>query len=340
MPTLIQDKTGIFYIVYTVRGKRVWRTTGTRNRTRAYTAFLKASTDTSPVIHQTKAPLLSKCAADFLDYVKANLSPKTLSTYELVLKRFREHFGKIDIDQIGTREMDFYKIDRSKKVSPSSVNIELRGIKAFFNCLKRWEIISRNPCEGIKFVRLPQQLPAYLTEADLNKLINSLEDEWLRKIVIFAAMTGARLGEVMNLDWKDVNLTNRTALIHSSISYTVKGGRMRSVPLNSTVYELLMKDPNKDGLVFPGKRGGDANLNFVSASFRKAVRKAGIDRRIHFHSLRHTFASLLVKNGVSLYQVQKLLGHTTSRVSEIYAHLQTGDLHEVVDIINLNPRIE
>lgn len=115
---------------------------------------------------------------------------------------------------------------------------------------------------------------------------------------------------------------------------------MRNVPLNTTAYELQMREPNKAGLVFPGNRGGDANLNFVSASFRKAVRKAGIDRRIHFHSLRHTFASLLVKNGVSLYQVQKLLGHTTSRVTEIYAHLQTGDLHDVVDIINLNPRIE
>ena len=236
--------------------------------------------------------------------------------------------------------MDSYKIDRSKKVSPSSVNIELRAIKAFFNCLKRWEIISKNPCEGIKPVRLPQQLPAYLTETDLKRLINSIEDEWLRKIVIFAAVTGARLGEVTNLDWKDVNLVNRTVLIHSSISYTVKGGRMRTIPLNNTVYDLLAAMTEKGGLVFPGKHRWNANLNFVSASFRKAVRKAGIDRRIHFHSVRHTFASLLVKHGVSLYQVQKLLGHTTSRVTEIYAHLQTGDLHEVVDIIDLNPKIE
>ena len=82
-----------------------------------------------------------------------------------------------------------------------------------------------------------------MTETDLNKLINSLEDEWLMKIVIFAAMTGARVGVVMNLDWKDINFANRKVLIHNSISYTGKGARMRSVPLNSTFYEMLMKEP-------------------------------------------------------------------------------------------------
>ena len=140
------------------RKKSVWRSTETRTRTRAYAAFLKASTDIKSVIEPNTPPLLSKCIADFLDYVRANLSPKTFSIYVSVLKRLREHFGKAAIDEITTREMDFYKIDRSKKVSAPSVNVELRSIKAFLNCLIRWDIIANNPCEEIKFVQLPKQL--------------------------------------------------------------------------------------------------------------------------------------------------------------------------------------
>lgn len=334
MPTLVQDKTGIFFVVYSIDKKRVWRSTKTRNKTEAYRILLaNPSLDGSKNLGETH--LLSHCIAQYLDYVKANFSHKTFSTYQFTLKRFFEHFGDVQIETIGTRGIDFYKIGRSKSVSPSTINIELRALKAFFNCLTRWETIAKSPCDGVKPIRIPESLPAYLSHQELKNLLDGMKDPWLKPIVTFAAMTGARLGEIMNLSWENVNLVNRTVTIRSNISFTVKGGRMRTIPLNDTAYRLLNGMSLKEGLVFPGKRGGPANLNFVSKSFRVAVRSSGLVRGLHFHSLRHTFASLLVKNGVSLYQVQKLLGHTTSRITEIYAHLQTGDLQDVVKTISI-----
>ncbi len=110
---------------------------------------------------------------------------------------------------------------------------------------------------------------------------------------------------------------------------------MRVIPLNQTAVELLQRKTLREGLVFRGKRAGKVNPNFVGEKIREAIRRAGLDRRLHFHSLRHTFASLLVMKGVSLYQVQKLLGHSSPQITEMYAHLQNGEMHGVVEKIAL-----
>jgi integrase len=153
--------------------------------------------------------------------------------------------------------------------------------------------------------------------------------------VLFAAMTGARRGEILNLTWDDVNLKERLVTIHSSVNYRVKGGKVRVVPLNETVARLLDSMPDKRGLVFKGVRGETANGNHVGRRFRCAARELGFDRKLHFHSLRHSFASLLVQKGVSLYHVQKLLGHSSTRVTEVYAHLQNTKMHDVVAKIDI-----
>ena len=126
----------------------------------------------------------------------------------------------------------------------------------------------------------------------------------------------------------------RLVTIHSSVNYRVKGGKVRVVPLNETVACLLESMPDKKGLVFKGIRGETANGNFVGRRFRDTVREMGFDRKLQFHSLRHSFASLLVQKGVSLYHVQKLLGHSSTRVTEVYAHLQNTKNASVLSKIN------
>ena len=207
----------------------------------------------------------------------------------------------------------------ARRVSPATVNIELRSIKAFFNTLKRWQIITENPCEGIRQIRITEQPPIFFTEAELKTLVDSISEPWLRGIVIFAAMTGARLGEVLNLAWSDVDIQRRSITVRSTEAYRVKGGRMRTIPMNHTILALLSAITHREGLVFRGMRGGRANSNFVSEKFRQEVRRHDFGRRLHFHSLRHTFASLLVQKRASLYQSRNS-GHSSVQMTEKYAH--------------------
>lgn len=338
MPSLIRTKSGIFYIVSTVNGKRVWRTTRTRKRTVAYQQFLLAATSTPNSVVERGEKTLSEAVENFLASVRVNLAPKTHEVYKHSLAHLRAFVGDDrPVGSITSWDIDQYKIQRAALVRPTTVNIELRSVKSFFNALRRWEMVPKNPCDGVALVRIPEAPPCYIPKDQIPALLGAFREAWLREIVTFAVMTGARLGEILNLRWEDVDLKNRTAFIRSGPSYRVKGGKMRILPLNETVIEMLSRRAIREGVVFKGKRGQRANPDFVSRKFRETVRPLGFDRRIHFHSLRHTFASLLVGSGVSLYKVQKLLGHSSPRVTEVYSHLQHSEMHDVVRVLVLTP---
>ena len=330
MSCLIREKkSGIYYIVSNQGGKRVWKSTRTRDKKEAYQVYLIFSKE----ISKSKPRNLSSCIQEYMQYAKTNFASKTQDIYKLTLDHLLAAVGDIDVGKITTLAIEQYKNQRAEKVKAATVNIELRTMNAFFNCLKRWEIVTKNPCDGVRQIRIADVIPAYLSLEQLKSLLESMKDPWLKEIVIFAVMTGTRLGEITNVKWDDVNLINRMITIRSSNAYQVKGGKLRVIPMNETLVRLLEAKEPKQGIVFKGKRGGRANGNFVSENFREAIRKNGFDRRLHFHSLRHTFASLLVTNGTSLYQVQRLLGHSSTKMTEIYAHLQGSGLQNVVETI-------
>jgi site-specific recombinase XerD len=334
MSCLVRDKRGIFHVVTYVKGKHVWQSTRTRKRAEAFKVL--AQIETSPSPGQAERGI-GKYVQEYLAHVKANFSPKTHEIYRIALNHLIDFTGNMQVDELNTHLIDQYKVHRLPSVTPTTVNVETRAIRTFFNCLKRWEVIAKNPCDGVHQIRIAEELPTYFAEKELARLIDGLKDEWLRRIVLFAAMTGARRGEILNLTWDDVNLKDRLVTIHSSSNYRVKGGKVRVVPLNETVARLLESMPDKKGLVFKGIRGEKANGNHVGCRFRSAVRELGFDRKLHFHSLRHSFASLLVQKGVSLYHVQKLLGHSSARVTEVYAHLQNAKMHDIVAEIDISP---
>ncbi|MEX2191581.1 MAG: site-specific integrase, partial [Bacteroidota bacterium] len=135
-----------------------------------------------------------------------------------------------------------------------------------------------------------------------------------------------------NLKWKDVDLERRLIRVSNSETFTTKTGKTRTVPMNERVY-VLLKDRNthmheEHVFTFEGK---PIRPDFLSRKFRFCIRKSGLPRALHFHSLRHTFATWLVQGSVSIYEVQKLLGHSSLAVTQIYSHLAASELHNAVN---------
>jgi integrase len=322
MPTLIRYPNGVFYIVSTEKRQRVWRSLHTKNRTEAYQRFL----DLSPKPKDPSRPDLLDAERQYMEYVRTNLSAKTCKVYENTFKIFNAFIGSKVLAEIGPWDIERFKTLRIAKVSPNTVNHSLRGLRAFFNKLVAWNILEKTPCRGVKDIRLADMVRPYLSKEDLLKLLGHTRGTDLHDIILFAAMTGLRRGELINLTWEDTDLSRGTILVKSNASFQTKSGKTRVVPMNSTVRELLHGMQSRQGYLFPGDRGEKHNGNFLTQRFRMAIRQCGLNRDLHFHSLRHTFASLLVKEGVSLYHVQKLLGHSSSRVTEIYAHLGSAEL--------------
>lgn len=331
MPSLIKDKSGTFYIVFADQNKRIWRSLKTKDRREAYKRFLSEQNGKP----SKKGLTLLRAGDEYLSFVKTNLSPKTHEAYTKTFKHLRTHFGDCPVEKLTSREIELYKSERSSKVSAQTVNHELRMVRAFFNRLKDWDLVTENPCDRVGDIRVVETTRPYLNSADLGKLLDHLKGSSLRDVVLFAAMTGLRRGEIVNLRWTDVDLERNLIIVRSSVSYQTKAGKIRNVPLNSAAKSILETRGRVAEFVFPGKRGGRLNGNFIRARFKKAVRDCGLEPILHFHSLRHTFASLLVQRGISLYHVQKLLGHSSTRVTEIYAHLSGAELQPSVDKLSI-----
>lgn len=328
MASLIKHRSGVFYIIESIAGKRVWRSLHTRNRTEAFRSFLSES---KSHVKKPKSLSLTDAQDQYKDYVRTNFAERTVSVYENVFIIFNRFVGDVELSEITTHDIDLYKAHRIKEVSPSTVNHDLRSLKAFFNRLLVWKLIESNPCTGTKGIRIVDTIRPYLSKEDLLKVLKHTKGTQLHDIILLAAMTGLRRGELLGLTWQDVDLKQGTLLVHSTIGHQTKGGKIRLVPLNTAVRDLLENMPKTEGVIFTGERGGWKKGDFVAKCFKKACKDCELDSKLHFHSLRHTFASLLVKEGVSLYHVQRLLGHSSSRVTEIYAHLGTTELSGSVE---------
>ena len=163
-------------------------------------------------------------------------------------------------------------------------------------------------------------------------MINVIDKEDVKELVIFAVNTGLRQGELLSLQFRQVNFSNRTIVLDNQTHIT-KSKRIRSVPLNETAFNIIQKRNNgKFQNVFTLRESG-IKQDWIVHNFKKYVLKARINPKLHFHSLRHTFASWLVQGGVSIYHVSKLLGHSDVKITGIYSHLRQEDLLNSVQIL-------
>jgi len=158
-------------------------------------------------------------------------------------------------------------------------------------------------------------------------------------------LTGARLGEVLGLEWHRIQFTNNVILIgqmwcaiSNKVIYTTKGKKDRIVPLNSLLKKELgaMKNHTKGSFLFSDVVGRPIDpKNFRSRNWEKDLKAAGI-RKLRIHDARHTYASLFVMSGGSIYDLKKVLGHVDVKTTEKYAHLSSDHLASVRDIIKPN----
>jgi integrase len=261
---------------------------------------------------EEKSKRLSDFTAEFLAFAGTTYSAKTNEMYERILRVFREHTGDMLLSKITAQQVDAYKAARLCKVKAVSVNIEIRTLRAAFSTAKRWKLITENPCSDVTSVAVPEAAPIFLTTSDFEKLLSVIREDWFKELVVFAVLTGLRRGERCNLHWQDVDLKNRVIHIRSAGTFKTIFGKRRTVALNTTALSILQsrQHHSQSEYVFTvrDKRIRD---DYVCRLFKRYVRRAKLsDIRLHFHSVRHTCASWCIQNGASLYEVQRLLGHS------------------------------
>lgn len=188
-----------------------------------------------------------------------------------------------------------------------------------------WGRIKENPAKKVKLFKGEVRRVRFLLPGEIQELLSNCGED-LRPIVTVALHTGMRKGELLSVTWPEVNFEQ--AII--SLSDT-KNMEPRDVPMNETVKATLQGIERKGEGVFlngPGQTYGK-----VSTSFREAVRRSGLTD-FRFHDLRHTFASLLVMDGVDIMTVKELMGHKTLAMTLRYAHLAPGHKTRAVTVLD------
>jgi len=289
--------------------------------------FEKIQADTVPVTAKA-------FVGEILAHVKRNRSKKTYEGYELVCEKFLCYFSPDrNINTIKLKEAERF-IESLKKTAPKGVYNYLRVLKAMFNKAVEWDYLKENPFEKIKLKKRQRISPAFVTEEQLEEIITSTDNVIVSDVIITAFYTGCRLGELINFTWQDVNLKDNHLTIGNA-SYQTKSRKQRVVPLHPKVKEILIKRfpkiiKRENHYVFCKGNGYGYSGDYFSRRFKRACRKAGMNEELHFHSLRHSFASSLVQKGVPLYSIKELLGHSSIACTEIYSHLSLASLREAI----------
>ena len=145
-----------------------------------------------------------------------------------------------------------------------------------------------------------------------------VKDTRLRSIIILAVNTMMRAGEIVNLQWENVDYKQGFIHLVNREDFILKGKRCRSIPLNQNAIRALEALRSDEIFVCQHERGLKKGVSSVSRRFKKMVRKAGLPDEIHFHTLRHTGATWLIQMGVPPPYIQKIMGHSTIATTMVY----------------------
>ena len=251
-------------------------------------------------------------------------SDKTIDREYCVYKAFMKFTGPLRIQSISQEiMMEYFKFRKEKNhLSDAGLGIEYRTLKAFFNFLVDQSFISESPLKGIKAPTNRNKPIRFLTLEEIRRLLDAIEDQNIKDMVLIYINTGARAREISkeNFSWTDVDFKGR------KINLFGKGNKNRSVPMNDTVFEILNRRKKIEKRQAPFVTEYDYMYKRVKAAYLKA----GI-KNAKIHTLRKTFGSLLVQNGVNIYTTSKLMGHVSVTVTEKhYAALLDENLRDGV----------
>lgn len=295
--------------------------------------------------NSTAVPTLMTLA-EFFDhkYYAFAKATKRRSTHDLYLfnKHFRPVLGSKLLNNITSEDIDAWmlaQMDNGYKAS--TVNKHAAQLNRMLNIALHWGYVERNAFKGaaIRKLQAGDYVQRFLTRSEISQLLSACKQSthpFLYLFVKLLLLTGARKSELRLAKWKDIDRSSNELFVAIS-----KSGRSRKIILSSAAIKVLDRAKQRsdalgletagDSWVFTNPRTRKPYTSFHIAFF-EARRLAGLNT-VRIHDLRHTYASLLINNGASIYEVQQLLGHHHISMTERYAQLFPNTLQDRVNII-------
>lgn len=281
---------------------------------------------------------------DYLHYLKVErgLSENTINSYGIDLKLFLEYLRENEIPsfkQVNKEVIvNYMQSEKNNNKANSSILRSVSSLRKFFQYLAQEKIIEKDPMLLIDTPKKKQHLPQVLTKEEVEKLLRSpntgqvlgLRDRAMMELMY---ATGLRISEIINLKLEDLHLTMGT------LQTLGKGHKERIVPVGDEAIKWVNRyleearpkllKQKRSNYLFLNFHGNNLTRQGVWKNLKAEVRKAGIQKNITPHTLRHSFATHILENGADLRIVQELLGHADISTTQIYTHLSNKQLADI-----------
>ena len=339
------------YVIQYARGKRITIApvdvmTPNQAREQAITILAKHHKGIDPKQKKTNSKIATLelfIEEQYKPWAKINAASQ-INTANQVIKHFKK-YTKTPLDKFTTEQIEKWRSNVLEKniLAPASTNRILNCLKSIFSLALNYEILKINPLENLKLINIEAKHIRYLSKPETNQLYQTLTKrdqiapeqnykDALTPMMILSLNTGGRLAEIRTTEIKNINLSEKYIFFPKT-----KTHNSRYVPLNQvciTAIKNWLKDIDKidSPYLFPGRDDQNKPINNMTKSFKTLLKNAKIEN-FTWHDMRHDFASKLAMANVSLYVIQKLLGHKSIRTTERYAHLAHDILKESVEKI-------
>lgn len=278
--------------------------------------------------------------------IERGLSKNSIDSYVRDVTKLSLFLTQFSIDEqpnsIQTDTVRQFIYHASKEINPRSQARVISGLRSFFDYLVFEDYRQDNPVDLVEAPKIARKLPDSLSKEEIDKLIGAIDlshpqGERNRTIIETIYACGLRVSELINLQLSDLFFDD------GYIKVLGKGNKYRFVPIHHTTVTFLNFYINDirshinpktkdDDIVFLNRRGGRLSRQMIFMILKDLATKVDLGKKIGPHTLRHSFATHLLKNGADLRVIQQLLGHESITTTEIYVHLDNNYLQEVVEI--------
>jgi site-specific recombinase XerD len=281
----------------------------------------------------------SHATTQFLQYLRTmERSPETIRSYQehfklLVAYLEAQTNGPLYVEDVTADTLLSYLryLKEDRHYAPASRAHVLNALRSLYRYLSQRDLVV-DITRSMDPIKVPHKERQYLSEEEVNQLVDHLPTPLLQLVTKFLFFTGLRISECLHLTLDDVDLTKRMIRVRGG-----KGNKDRTVPIANRLYDELVKyveteRPTVDSrLFFVTARTGQLSRAYVNQQLNAAARQMGFAQGITAHILRHSFASRLLQQGVGLVEVQRLLGHASLAVTSVYTHTKMENLQEAVN---------
>ncbi len=264
---------------------------------------------------------------EFLQKLQVELKISKNSNYTLrnYLRAVQElmDFTKKAPEEITTDDVKLYMSEKLTKQASSSIIVFLSALRFAFG-----NLLGKDVTLGIKRPKREKKIPAVLTKEEVQRLIEAIPTKKSKLMAILTYSCGFRVSELINLKINDLNFEEMVGHVRQGKG---KKDRLFNIPQRLKIklqkQVEVQKESNQEYL-FSGKKGALTDRNFQKI-IRTAAKRAGINKEVHPHTLRHSFATHLLENGTDIRMIQELLGHSSLETTQIYTHVSTVELKKI-----------